>query len=467
MGYLFLAFSDGTTTCTVADGLGGATNYRLAYETWHPKIADLVESELGGSVYERVTERLTLNVYGASEAAAYANLQTLIQLLQQAGRWARGENVGVVLLQFSPAGASVSSRTSPLQAKIWRADFEIGSAIYDPDARVLRNVHASITRDGEWMHTTEVKGYSVQTPATGNVAFTANLKTISPVRVKARIDQITAGDIYEPVYLWYTPSDNRLVVFSAELLSNGSDWLSQADAANYAQNGSVIRCTPTSVAETTSGSVGTSASILSTARRFALYAAVRNNSASVSWLLRGQLDCRDANGGVGGSPAAYTRQNLIDTSSTNPRIICLGTAAIAAPHYSLRLKATPSSIAGTPTLDIDWVLVQAIDDVRSGCLMLNRLNQDSTPATGTYEIEFDPRELSAISPSMNMTDSVPTSAPYSFTGGLACVSDGSSFSTCLAALSRLYPARWRPVDNAAAQTFSFTLTRRKCYVVPE
>src|SRR5512139_3583418 len=119
MGQLYLAVSDGTTTCTIADGAGGATSYRLKYGGWAPEVAPLRKSTLGGrGPYAEVIETLTLNIHGSSAADAYAKLQTLNTLLDQAERHARGEQVTAVVLKYSPDSATVSSSASPLQARI-------------------------------------------------------------------------------------------------------------------------------------------------------------------------------------------------------------------------------------------------------------------------------------------------------------------------------------------------------------
>src|SRR3990170_3534484 len=96
----YLVITDGTTTVTIADGAGGATNYKFAYGTWAPAVAPLRRSQLGGrGPYGDVIEEMQLHITGSTVPNALANLATLAQLLDQAERWSRGENVSAVLIK--------------------------------------------------------------------------------------------------------------------------------------------------------------------------------------------------------------------------------------------------------------------------------------------------------------------------------------------------------------------------------
>lgn len=458
MGLLFLQITDGATTCAIADGSGGATSYRLVYDKWEPQIAGLNLGDVG-PVYQRVQEDLTLDVHGTSVANAYANAQALVQLLHQAARWARGENVNPVLCKFSPTEASVSSAASPLQAKIWEGTVELNSAVLDPVLYVLRGVRVKFTRDGEWMHTTEtVSTGTGTTPTVLTASFTAVLKTISKIKATIAVDlDVAYNQIYEPVFVWYAPGSDRIKVIEAEA-ATVTKWTSVADASNYASGGNVLRYTPTDTNESISGALNVP-SMASGARRFAIYAAVRNNSASVSWLLRTLLFPT----GYAGE-ALSTRPIVIDNSITTPRIVCLGSVAMPTSLASMALAATAASTSGSPTLDIDWVLVQAIDDRRCGCVALYTLNQST--AGGDFSIVLDPQELTKPSAAHYISQSGAL-AFYNASGHEAIVEDGNAIALAIAGFSRTYPAYWSLTDNTRALQLGASLVRRNAYLIGE
>ena len=102
-GYSTLKITDGTTTADLTD----QTNYQLVDGGWAPSVAPLRKSTLGGSgPYEDVIEEIVVNVHGTTAATCLANLAKLSQLLDQAERWSRGENISPVKLQCQPWGSS-------------------------------------------------------------------------------------------------------------------------------------------------------------------------------------------------------------------------------------------------------------------------------------------------------------------------------------------------------------------------
>src|SRR5689334_18021695 len=117
--YPYLIFTDGTTTVTAQDGAGGVPFWPLKPNGWLPTIPAYNPSALAGrGQYAEVVQEFNLTVRGASAADAYANLETLYGLIDQADRWALDEAVSAVLVKCAPQGSTLSSSSFPLQAAI-------------------------------------------------------------------------------------------------------------------------------------------------------------------------------------------------------------------------------------------------------------------------------------------------------------------------------------------------------------
>ena len=106
--YLYLRITDGTTTITFASGTTATPgNYSIDGDDWAPVIAGPEAGELNGGYYPPVEESIPINITGADSATMRANAQTLVRLLEQADRWARGDDtLAPVRLQYIPAGSS-------------------------------------------------------------------------------------------------------------------------------------------------------------------------------------------------------------------------------------------------------------------------------------------------------------------------------------------------------------------------
>ena len=123
---------------------------------------------------------------------------------------------------------------------------------------------------------------------------------------------------------------------------------SVADSGNKARGGSVLRYTPAVTTPVTSGLITLGATVQG---QVAIYAALRNNSASTTF----QVTANIGGFGVMNSTAPY----MVDTSTLEPRLVLLGvTAAVNGASLSLIIQA--SAAAGT--LDIDYLIVLNLRD---------------------------------------------------------------------------------------------------------
>ena len=98
-----LSISDGTTTISLIS----TTSLHLAANGWPLQVAPPIISDLGGrGPYDDVSEQITVTAQGSN---AIPNLREIVQLLDQARRWARGEDVACVKLRIRIDNSSLGS----------------------------------------------------------------------------------------------------------------------------------------------------------------------------------------------------------------------------------------------------------------------------------------------------------------------------------------------------------------------
>lgn len=98
-----LSISDGTTTISLIS----TTSLHLAANGWPLQVAPPIISDLGGrGPYDDVSEQITVTAQGSN---AIPDLREIVQLLDQARRWARGEDVTCVKLRIRIDNSSLGS----------------------------------------------------------------------------------------------------------------------------------------------------------------------------------------------------------------------------------------------------------------------------------------------------------------------------------------------------------------------
>ena len=343
----------------IADGLGGETDYRLVYGEWAPAIAPPRISALAGrGPYEDAAESLELNIYGATADEAYAHLQTLTDVLNQAERWARGETVDAVRLEYSPGGGDVSDENAPLQAAILgrassplvrvRPDFNAAEHAY-----VIHHVRVEFVRQGNWV----IAEQSASTDQTANgELLTITMPAALSARGPTRFALGGAGMFADP----YTPCFVLLADRADAILSVDTDGFDAEnlavvdDSAKFAWGGNILRYTPPDTAEHIDGAL-VSFSPNADARLFAVLASLRNNSAVASYTVRVTL-----RGTLSTSEPAYTQRVVIPPSADpHPQWHHLGlVATLLQPAGLLGLGFQASEVDGT--LDIDRLVLVEI-----------------------------------------------------------------------------------------------------------
>lgn len=463
--YPYMVISDGTTTVTIQNGSGGATNYPLVRDGWAPSVAGLRASPLTGyTPYEDVVETFTIEINGATATAALANLATLTKLLDQAARWYRGENVTAVLLKIAPHGSTVSATATPLQAAILGGSVEAPNR-WDEVGRnfVIPNVKVTVIRRGLWLHPTTEASTPSAVDNGDLVTFTLTARdTKGPCKVA--ITNLVSGQspsgyaaggfllLAEPV-----GGGASIEIENAES-GTGGVYTSVAGGLN-ARNTNVLRYTPGVTTEVESGSV-TTPSLPATTRLVAIYANIRP-SASVAFTVRVRLDSLVL--------YQFTPHVTITADSEQvPRWVYLGVVAIQGAVTQVNFRITAASASSS--IDIDTVVFCDAEATQVLALV-----QPAAPAASTNPVRldtgtatFDHRLLTSPTPSVKNSDdaSLPYTGDAVFTNaaatlyGVLLLTGGGTSST-----GQEYRQANTGTDALLANTW--TVTRHTAYLVPQ
>lgn len=460
--YPYLAMTDGTTTVTFADGSGGVTSYPPLREGWAPSIAALRRSELGGvGPYEEVVEELEIIITGADTATALANLGALARLLDQAERWwLRGEAVSPVLLKYAPQGSTISSTAAPLQTVVLgraegdETNLNLTSRFNDVGMiKEIRTVHVRFLRRGWWIgaDSSPATSASAANPTVHTVTFADNQLISSPAKVTIGGLTNAAGIGELSGFIAVADSASDMVLIDAESLAfPANNWTSVAEAA--ARGGNILRWARNTTTFTESASTG---GTTVSARCYAVYATVRNNSATMSFLLRLSVKVGDY--------AFFGSVVPIDTSTTNPRALLLGVVVL--PEFTnvllhnFRIEAAQVDSGAGHTIDIDTLLVVNLDDEMSRVVAVGNYPRSVSVAI----LGIDDGILTRTLPAVGDISGVPVNrATYS--GDPLICSKGTTMVGCLFATQG---ANWQ-IRNTTPAICSTTLTavRHNAYLVP-
>jgi len=450
MGLLYLAITDGTTTCTLADGAGGGTSYRLTYGAWAPKLALRRAGQLSGrSPYEDVAEEMTISIHGSSLADAYTKLQTLMTLLEQAGRFERGESVSPVVLKYSPPGATVSSAASPLQAVIISGEMVTpGNFNAGQPQFVISHLKIRVRRQGEWKHVTEAASSAATNSGDlATITLPGAAKALAPTALQMTNCQMRSLATDQMIVL--AAGSNRVQVLAANGGAGGA-FAAVNDAARFARNTTVLRYTPAGTAEVTA-TIG-AVSLDAATRTCVVLASVRNNSATTAFAIRARLD---STGGV-----AYTPTQRIEANALNPQWVVLGLVALSETPQFCNLAVTASAASGT--LDVDSIVIVAVNFPEVHIVGV----QDNPSFSGRATLVIDHRALTRESPVVTMSG---YAGPY--TGNVWLPTQAAAVTALVLQCGSLANAdRWRTTFTSGAEaveTNVFTATRLRAMIAPE
>lgn len=457
--YPFLRLTDGTTTVTFADGLGGQTSYPLVRATWAPAVAPLRAAIMGGQwPHADVVEECVINVRGATAAIALDNLQKLAYLLDQAERWEADQNSSPVLMQYAPQGSTSASTATPMQAVVLgrakgdETRLDLGKRMNDAGMLFeIRDVRVRFWRRGELLLSTE-SATSAATAAGVRVSATFATSALYPCPTTLILSDIfSTYDLTAPGVLLVAPSTAHVLRIDATSLTGGGVAI-VADVANLPVNGSVLR--------TTDGDLTTGGGALAglSGRIFDFYATVRSNNADATWQI--QLACYSATSGLTYYDQA---QPIILTSGyVYPQTIYLGTIAMDRPPVKATLQVRQLS-GGASSLDFDSLVVLATDTPASHAIGLETFAPIGTAPT---QLQVQDRALTRPAPAVELASAGSDFIGVNYRGNIALTTIGS---TAVAVLLLPMGPRWRLPNSAgsAVLTPTFAYTRRPVYLTPQ
>jgi len=458
MGQLYLALTDGTTTITIADGAGGATSYRLRWESWAPAIAGLRSSLLGGrGPYAEAVETLELNIHGTSAADAYSKLQTLSMLFDQAERHSRGENVAAVVVKYSPDGATVSSSASPLQARVLGRAGESAPVTLAPEfldltgQYIIRDVRVRFVRLGWWLHTEQSnQATAVDNGEVGSVAITGGAVDVdSPTRVESFLLASGSGGTVRSSFLLVADRAGDIILINAESMT-ATGFTSVADGAAFARNTNVLRYTSADTTEQKSGEAAITFN--ASARWAAVFANIRNNSGSTTFKIRARF--KVATNRVEG--AVSTPVQVIPVSF-GPEWVFLGIVSFNIVAQRVELFVQASAASGT--LDVDTLAILDLSMNRAQAVAFNPVEQQG-PSVG---LKIDHRLLTNITPLVQDNAGI---FPIPYKGDVIFPTRGATLYACYLATGFSALNRWRIETSGVLETTTFTFRRRNAYLSP-
>jgi hypothetical protein len=483
----YLAISDGTTTVTLADGLGGLTSYPPVRGTWAPAVPLTRDSLIGGRLpYPDVVESIELNIRGADAATCLANLQTLNLLLDQAKRWwKRAENVSPVVIKYCPQGSTISSTATPLQSVILGPadgnetgatnlpiDFNDVGMYYE-----IRGIRLQFLRRGLWIGASEsASAAAVANPAVLSVTMPSTPTVVGALEIDFTGFTTSAGTgtLEVPGGFVVIGPNNSLNMQQAEaggpFLAAGATYVSTADAAARASGGSVGKLNHNLSAIGAESAISfTLPAAFLTSNKIGVFVTYRNN-ATIAWNLRAS-----AFRSIGSLITGYTNYTTLPAVITNPTAVFLGEISSKYGFDTVMLRASIVSGSGTPTIDFDTILIVDLSTSYTFPIALGanqQLNLGAGFASKNASVIINHSPLTLRDPDVR-TDILTTTAVVgtAYSGDVALVGAGSILNAIWYA-THLYNGTtpyWTTQNNAGAAILNIgaTITRRLGYLSPQ
>lgn len=460
-----------TDEITLAGVLGGNITLNLTgspYElvSYAPGVAYRNDNELG-PLYADIQDTITIHITGWNAADALENLNAINVMLDQAWRWRNGQHVPAVRIQIQ----AQDSELPPLEAVIYGRPPGSGPPIStvpkwneNIGRYVIENVTLQFTRRGQLLNpVAEVSALTSATvnPTVQTIVFPNSVTTPSPTKLHAYAGSGSNNHGYcKQAVLLTAPDSSRLQIYEAE---NPIVLLSEltvvSDTANQARGNNVLRYTPIP------GDLSTEANynlvgggFNQTSRRVAVWAAVRNNSVTTNFFLQAAASFNNM-------PSTIAGIVPIDTNNTLPRLVFLGNLSSRLPIQQLSIKMSASAASGS--LDIDYFVVQAIDNECSGSVAIHSAGAVTSMIDAHFNI-IDPRPLSDVTALVTQT---PQSNTLNYSGNPSLVTVNNAMAAVWVGVGGGNGSSWRSTAlatlGAAISNIQFQATRYHAYLTPK
>ena len=439
--------------------LNDGTYYQLV-QGWAPRVAKRRRSLMGGrGPYEDVVENIPVRVFGTTAALCLAAVQDIVEALDQASVWARGGNASAVLVKYLPDGTSLG--TALEAACLGTPDSAPSMVNFTPEydttlAEFQLFITIPLVRRGAWLgaaenHTSQSTRAEMASVATCTFSGGA---TDFPSPHDLVIDFAAHGTGLEQgdptgYILVSGKGTNGLHIIEAEDIYGGK--FADQSSHNDASGNNFSRYTPTGTTERSLK--GFASTIFTAAQCVGVFAMLRNNSSTYSFLVRAAVGIADDQQDI------YTRYTVIDTSSQNPRPVFLGSVAIppGATVNNAQFLATAENIADT--LDIDYLVLMDMDNAAAIYF------ESPTDAAKYDNLNIEARAGSQLSPRLFFDMSGGGSENHRAYRGDAFLSLEGATVGCV--LMMPYTTSWRMDDQFGADvSVLIESTRRPVYLSP-
>ena len=455
---MYLKITDGTTTFDLLGG-SAANGFNLEANKWAPNVAERLPN---GKVSE-VIEEIPLYVSSTSSpATVLANIDKLAKLIDQAARWAKGESLSPVRIQYSP-----NSATEYLEAAILGPPDGAGGVALPPNfsddlyQNVVDGIVLQFRRRGRWLDDDE----DVDTSSTVNncelmsLSLTATENPSPTILRLGKFNYTTGPNQTFGGFLLLAEDTNNLQIINAETAALGK-FTSVGDGSNLARNTNVLRYTPTGTYATNDSINNISLGTLNASTKLlGVFANMRNNSATAEFTVWPRVQR------VMKGTEVFDQKTAVPAGATTPQWYFLGMHSLASERQVLNLVAYVDDLTGSPTLDIDTLVVVNMEKVHVIALHENSIENWVTADT---EINCDHSLLSTPLPRV-----------YASTASIAAAGVGHdgypAFFTSAASLQALYlstggnsSAHWRRSNdsNSVMQLYA-EVARRPAFLVPQ
>ena len=394
-------------------------NYSLNTRGFAPVAARRSLSPLAGRGYDNVTETAYVDVNGSTGAAMLANAAKVARLLDKARRWSRLGQGGPVRLKVQAQGSTLAS---PLEAVVlgppegWVLPADFSDYLM---VNTIAGMPVPWIRRGELLGAEETASASA---AQHPQVYTATFGS-SHDGVAAAVDvevtgfsatthtQLNAGILFASGRA--SGATAKLINYDAHQLT-ATGWTAVAEANEVGDaGGQVLRYSGTTTTERNSGILDISAlSFDSSVQRVAVAVTLRNNAAARTFYLRAEGYAYDI------SQVDTTDTHVIDgTTYATPQPLLLGYINVRDGVLRLRLAASVDATTATPTLDIDQIILLAMDDDAYITKHQNHVLSSPFLSSGNARLFVDHRLYSDLTPLVGVhADTAGNEAPLSYDG---------------------------------------------------
>lgn len=494
---MYLTITDGTTTCTIADGtisgagVPGSTPYPLVRDQWAPNVATVKQSLLGGNKYTDVIEEFTIHIKAVDEATLYSNLQTLNNLLEQATRWSKGEkDAPPVVVKYVPKGSTIHSIATPLQAMILGvepgnnssgAGLPVTFNSTDAYGYWIRDVKIRFKRRGLWLGATE----NASVAAAANPSVLVAIMPSTPSVPGALQVDFTGFATVAGTGALVTPNTGFVIIcanpttainvqqvespLSTSLAASLTATLT-ADATARASGGNMYRLDYVGVAANGAAQLRYELpAAMQSAKRIGVFTNYRNNSASDYTISAQGWKVVDRF-------ALSTPNTYIAPTVSDPTPIFLGILANEHGFDTIQLTITRgATIAGGQTIDLDTVVFVDMASPYRHIISFDVDTKDLTLGASyaaksvNFTIKNDPLTQRVAQLYLEiLTTGLLLDGNYA--GDLGLIAKGAGI-YCLWYCTHPYGATWywttQNNSGAAILNIGVTVTRRLGYLTPQ